>query len=234
MWLPAIALMRGVQASTPLQGTPDGEGGLTSKQRLAYFLIGLAALVLTTHFHHRYRMPSPRRGDAEARYGLVRRGIYAILERQLRPIVPGIQVTGITGAALRRWRETWVATHDADPRETGDWDWEALRQEFADARRFDVALWDGETLCGLILGKVSNGRNHVSIYYIESYKGDHSLRGRMLEIADIAGTAFAIEIRARRVRIVNPATGLVKDYIELGYVEVPGCVPPCMEKGVFK
>jgi hypothetical protein len=185
----------------------------------------------------------PNRGDAERRYRTYRSGVHRELESVLQLRVPTASVTGINFHALRAWKQQWLPTH-VKPRQGGQWNWEELRASYQnEPKRLEVAIWAGDQLCGLILGRMSTGRNFVSIEYVEGYDGEHPFGGKILGYADIAGIAFADQVSgrveqepgnwaARKVRIVNPAEGLVEKYRELGYEIVPGSVPTCMEKGV--
>lgn len=169
------------------------------------------------------------RGNAEHRYGRYRTKVYGVLSGELEPL--GGRASPINYRAIERWRETWLPLSDPED-ERPDWDWEALRNRYSGPKRLDVALWAGDDLCGMILGHVSNGRNHVSLEYIASWRARHPLRGRILQLADIAGTVFAHQIGGRAVRVVEPADGLIERYSTLGYRPIPGCVPICLEKGV--
>lgn len=173
-----------------------------------------------------------RRGNAEYLYGGHRTKVRARLTSFMHPIDPLAYASPINHLAIEAWKQTWKPLHGG-PRPCGDWDWCALQSQYArEPKRLDIAIWSEVTLCALIIGKLSNGRKRVNLEFIESYAGDHPLKGYILDLADIAGTAFAYEIDISRVAIVQPAQGLIGAYEAMGYRVVEKTAPPCMEKGV--
>ncbi len=72
----------------------------------------------------------PRRAAAEARY------------------------SGLRLAALDAWRRQW-AGHPARP---VAWPWDAMMSDYRRHRpsRFELALWSGDVLCGLAVGRTGS------------------------------------------------------------------------------
>lgn len=170
-----------------------------------------------------------RRGDAERKYQQHRGAIYPKVAAQVRKLHERGDATAINHRALVRWRETWVPLHGT--REVGDWDWEALQKEYArKAKRLDVAIWAGDDLCGLVVGAATS--TAVTLWYIEGWVASHPLQGYVIDIADIAATALALQIGLTKVRIMNPVPDRLEDYEALDYRVVKGCSPMVMEKGV--
>lgn len=100
-------------------------------------------------------------------------------------------------------------------------DWKALfqRQLNARAKSITIAIWDGETLVGLALGKVSKARNLVSFSYIESnsnYCG--GLSGQVITIVTLVGIEVGKHVNASYIALHDPVNTRVENYYtELGY-----------------
>lgn len=61
-------------------------------------------------------------------------------------------------AAFTSWQDRLV-----------DWPWPRMPAEWRRSwpERFELAIWSGDILCGLTLGRPSRGPSHMSLYYIE-------------------------------------------------------------------
>ena len=98
-------------------------------------------------------------------------------------------LTDINRHSLRAWEQQWLPAMPAG-KEWSDWDWSrgmARWRKCAD--RFEVAVWSGNQLCGLAVGKPSAGRGNLSLHAIQgSPIENHPLKGKILPIViDTAG-----------------------------------------------
>ena len=145
---------------------------------------------------------------AEALYqGAVRRAI-----REAQELVcefGAAELTGIDITALRQ-RAEW----NGQP-----WDWAAELNSLAnDPRRFSLAIWHENVLCGLVAGKVSRSGKHVSVTLVEGNPDEkHPLKGAILKIAMLFGVALCEEHGANELRFVEPLTEVVPLYEGYGF-----------------
>jgi hypothetical protein len=166
-------------------------------------------------------MPDSEYHRALQRYARLRRLAYDLAERLAAPASGSIRLTDIDAQALDVWRATWDRAH---PLGYGGWDWSGLVERIS--RRpsaFQVAIWSGEQLCGLAVGRVSrrraSGRRHtLSVHFLEGNPHrEHPLRGRVAEIAIAAAEAYADGLGAWRVRLIDPLPGVFRTYQRLGF-----------------
>jgi len=86
--------------------------------------------------------------------------------------------------------------------------------------RFEAAIWHGHELCGLSIGgyKEELQRDFVSIWLIEAspHKG-HPLKGKIMEIVDLASAFYATELGVSKVCHMGPfSEGAQKNYRVMG------------------
>lgn len=141
---------------------------------------------------------------------------------------PLTDLTDIDEAALECWEQQWLSAIPRGEPWSG-WDW---RDESRGWRRhldrFEVAIWSGEQLCGLAIGKPSERRQNLSIYVAQgSPVRDHPLKGQIMPIVlDVAG-AYGTALSCRELRLVNPLAGPLRRYEALGFaLENPKGAPP--------
>jgi hypothetical protein len=167
-------------------------------------------------------MPDYGYHQALQRYARLRRLAFDLAERLATPAAVSIRLTDIDPHALDVWRATWDGAH---PLGYGGWEWPGLVERIS--RRpsaFQVAIWSGEQLCGLAVGRMSkrrpSGRRHtVSVHFLEGNPHrEHPLRGRVADIAIGAAEAYARVLGARRVRLIDPLPGVFHIYLRLGYI----------------
>lgn len=164
------------------------------------------------------------RQDAAGRHAIARAVIRLAAKRDLlaemrgdEPSVePRLRLTGIDLFALAHWKHSWLSRRYA-----GGWDWKELYETYEGRpARFEVALWWADELCGLALGKISEGRDVIRVDWMEGKAGKHPLKGRVaLLVADIA-FVFAQAYKSRVVRFQNPLPGVISLYEELGFTYV--------------
>jgi hypothetical protein len=85
-----------------------------------------------------------------------------------------------------------------------------------DPRRFEVAVWSAQTLCGLAVGAPRS--NFCRVDYVEgSPDPSHPLRGHVTIVALGVAVAYAAALGLKEVRLMNPLEDVVPHYIMLGF-----------------
>jgi hypothetical protein len=143
--------------------------------------------------------------------------------RELARIRPGldetkINLTRINDAAIQAYAEQWGAL---PPNPHGDFDWNYNVDAFSrETCPFSVAIWYGDTLCGLGVGVKRNGR--VDLALMEgSPDPDHPLKGLIAAIVIDCAAAFAREWRVSMLRLKKPLEALLPFYeSKLGFTIV--------------
>jgi hypothetical protein len=164
---------------------------------------------------------------AQEHYARLRRTAYAIAcgEALASSLVTvPLRLAECDRQALVVWRATWTGQH---PSGWGSWNWEQL---VSSARKrtsaFHLAIWSGDVLCGLAVGRVSDRdrqgrRNAVSIHFIESaHDRHHPLRGKIASLATGAGEAYGRLLGVPHLRLVQPLPGVLQRYLDLGFTPV--------------
>lgn len=102
------------------------------------------------------------------------------------------------------------------------WSWsDALRQYRQNyMARIELAIWNGDELCGLMLGKASEGRLVVKVNFLQgSTSPHHALKGWIAAISTRCAELFAEAIGAEWVAIQEPMEGLIEYYGDLGFTD---------------
>jgi hypothetical protein len=178
------------------------------------------------------------RGWANAlrRYDEARRRAYTATDAELAPMKRDARVGMIGLYAMDAWRSSmWAPTVDESGR-YGDWPWDELKAKYDTPGRFELAVWTGSQLAGLAIGSgVSSGHRHVTMNYVEASSIRNPMSGKILQVADLALMAYALEIGVRIVRVDSPAEGLLTRYATLGYLPPAGTVglPRYAEKVIY-
>ncbi|SRR6266446_3454656 len=76
-------------------------------------------------------------------------------------------------------------------------------------RRFEVALWCKGNLYGLAVGRSSRGQDNVTIHFLERASGNNPFASYFAQIALDAADRYAKLISRQRVKIKNPALGVI-------------------------
>jgi hypothetical protein len=126
--------------------------------------------------------------------------------------------------AVTTWHTTWSGAH---PSGFGNWNWEhILRRAWRRPSAFHVAVWSGEQLCGLGVGRLSKRRpsgvrHTLSVHFIESaHTRDHPLRRHVAALVITAAEAYGTLTGVRRIRLIEPLAGVIRFYEDFGYVVV--------------
>lgn len=135
-----------------------------------------------------------------------------------------LRLADCTARALAIWRETWTEPH---PSGWGNWDWEALmRRAWKHPAWLNLAIWSGNLLCGLAVGRVSNRtrtgvRSTISIDFIESaHDLAHPLRGLIAPLVIDVASTYGRATGAEFLRLTEPLPGVVPLYERHGFTPV--------------
>lgn len=130
-----------------------------------------------------------------------------------------LSLRSIDQAALAA-QSQWPPPDDPD-REIG-WSWDAVCRQYRQNHmaRIELAIWNGDELCGLMLGKASEGRLVVKVNYLQgSTLPTHALKGWVADIATRCAELFAKAIGSDWVAIQEPEEGLIEYYESLGFTD---------------
>ncbi len=155
--------------------------------------------------------------EAESRYGSIREESYKLAEELFQPLFKDIAVTGITyqTAAIA---DSWAyLPHD---RFAIGWSWrDKLRLFRKRSRRVEVALWSNGELFALALGKVTEGRLHATIHYLQgSPDRAEALHGHVGKMVTDYLKIYATICECKNIVIDSPVPELVDYYKSLGFV----------------
>ncbi|HEX8242781.1 MAG TPA: hypothetical protein VF541_04785 [Longimicrobium sp.] len=101
----------------------------------------------------------------------------------------------------------------------GGWDWEMLFRRYCrKPRAFHTAVWAGDTLCGLCVGRVCRSRSHIMVPFMESSPDPgHPLRGTITPLVLDACRNYALAIGVERILLKNPLEGVQERYTRFGF-----------------
>lgn len=162
--------------------------------------------------------------DALSRYQGYRDAAYARTWDELHKEVPAgcdLKLMPIDDRALGYWlaiQEFRFVNAE------GNFPWSDIFQQVRRTpRRFDIAIWDGQALCGMACGMVSRGRMHLTVKWLERFRTDcmfesPGLKGFVAELALTAADHYAAILGCDAVRLKNPLSGTEKLYDALGFV----------------
>lgn len=161
---------------------------------------------------------------AKQHYARIRRSAYDLVEREVWETgfvrVP-LRITDTDAHTVAVWRETWSGAH---PTGQGSWRWDRLlARAWRRPAAFHVAIWSGEHLCGLGVGRTSKRRldgvrHTISVHFIESaHSIDHPLRHKVAPLVIAAAAAYGRRLGASRIRLIDPLPGVVGMYESHGF-----------------
>ena len=163
----------------------------------------------------------PSHKSAEEKYTNIRKLAYELTLEELpyqdRAV---IGITDINNIALAT-SNAWAFSNERRVH----WDWtfgvKTYRRRYPN--RFELAIWYGNTLCGLALGRPSYNVTKVRLDFIERVPGaNNPLTGRVTPISTTAFEVYARLVDASEVRIMFPEASVIEYYSSLGYTYVQG------------
>jgi len=174
-------------------------------------------------------MPASSFRSATDRYLAKRHAAYkAAMERiptlfrAIRPDLVDVPLkfTTIDAWALHAWETQWRPRFRGGD---GEWDWRRERFGYQNwPARFDVAVWSGEDLCGLGIGKPSKASTFLAVNLLEgSPVSDHPLKGAIRFCVVEAAIAYAELLECRELRLMRPLPGAVPLYVDMGFSLAP-------------
>ncbi len=155
--------------------------------------------------------------EARHRHQRLRHAAYETAASRLAgqlPRLDDIGLGGVTSRAIQAWRSQWKGA--------GPWNWEALARSYRKRyARFELAVWTGETLAGLSIGRISAGRQVVSVNFVRGSPDPASpLRGYVILITAEVAVAMAQTYDAERVRFTEPSENVRAKLALLGFTYV--------------
>jgi hypothetical protein len=152
--------------------------------------------------------PSARsRSSAEGKYRELLRVAFEEAEGELAAVGLRVELRRIDAAALAQvpqWEGRRVS-----------WNWPEMMARWRrnHTNRFEVAVWQGDFLCGVALGRPSSTAAHASLHYIETNPDPaNPLRRRMMIVVLAALRRYATVLGKTELRLVDPLPALVPFY----------------------
>lgn len=124
-----------------------------------------------------------------------------------------LRLADTDAATVAAWRTRWRGSH---PSGFGNWDWERiLHRAWRRPSAFHVAVWSGDDLCGLAVGRLSKRRplgvrHTLSLHFIESAHDErHPLRHFIAPLVIATADAYGRLAGASRLRLIEPLPGVI-------------------------
>ncbi|MDQ4685486.1 hypothetical protein [Janthinobacterium lividum] len=168
------------------------------------------------------RMKSKTRAESEEKYREARLVAMATLEPEVRHLtgleVRLMEIDLVALAATEVWRAAYSDVGRLD--HVPGWDWYKEARRFGRrSRRLELAIWVGDTLCGLALGRISDRRVVATIHLLEGNPTGNPLGGKVILIATRFLEVLALALGCREAAIDSPVSGLVARYQSAGFVK---------------
>jgi len=141
------------------------------------------------------------------------------------PIPADARITPLTPQAIRAWELQWREDHWTGQ---GGWPWAQLAHRFTrKPRSFHAAVWSGLRLCGLCVGRVSKGRKHLTLHYMESAPDPaHPLRGFVTAMMFEAARNYGLAMGVDKLLLREPLPGVMQRYHRFGFTLASGTRQP--------
>lgn len=136
---------------------------------------------------------------------------------------PELRLEDVDAHALEVWRTRWARRRHAIG--AGGWDWSSLvERQPRRAAILPLAIWYGDDLCGLALGRASRRRasgvrHTITITHAERRPEPPEvlLHGLIVPISVSVGRNYGAALGAKRLRLRNPDPKLLRYYQLLGF-----------------
>lgn len=157
--------------------------------------------------------------DRENRYWSYREAARQLVVQQLNDITDiDVRLSDINASALQQaslWSQNYNKTRI---HHKPGWDWKVEVAKYRRRpKRVELAIWVDQTLCGLVLGRVSDQRVVASIHLLESNPAQHHLMGNIALIATRYLDAFAVILDCKETSVELPVPALIEFYMDLGF-----------------
>lgn len=149
--------------------------------------------------------------DAEARYTIIRQAVIDEANQQfIRNGYYNLKAKLINTTALNA-SKIWSKSS----RRSVDWDWIQGYNDFRfrHPKRFEMALWHGQKLASLTLGRPTYNGSRLRLDFIEG-NPDKSEDVQIFQFTFIAMAIYANSLSADELRIMNPINKTVRSYYE--------------------
>ena len=163
----------------------------------------------------------PSHRVTSSKFDAIRKESRAIAHQELPAYLKrAARLAGIDNAALaasKLWAE--------EPTRKVDWDWHfANRYTFRHPKAFDLAIWVGNKLCSLALGRPSYNSTFMRSDFVEKAPVNCPFSSEMVPITILAYETYAKRIGAKQFRIVDPVNDKVlRSYLQHGgFTHHPG------------
>nr|WP_294504630.1 hypothetical protein [uncultured Rhodopila sp.] len=96
-----------------------------------------------------------------------------------------------------------------------DWPWPDMAAGWRKRHpaRFELAVWSGDTLCGLAIGRPAPTAPHLSLYYLEANPApEHPLHLKVANVVIAALRSYAVAIGKTELRMVDPLPRTIPFY----------------------
>lgn len=149
-----------------------------------------------------------------SKYEVIRKEARDIAHNELPAYLKrATKLHGIDRAALtssKLWGE--------DPSRHVQWDWHfANSYVYRHPKAFDLAIWVGNTLCSLALGRPSYAGTFMRLDFVEKAPGNCPFSSEMVPITLLAYETYAKRIGANQFRIIDPINDKVlRSYLQHG------------------
>ena len=140
--------------------------------------------------------------------------------RANRLISPDVTMTPLSSQAIHEYSTQWNHPHWTG---AGGWPWALLAHRYTrKPRGFHAALWSEQRLCGLCVGRVSKGRKHLTLHYMESAPDPiHPLRGLVTLLMFEAARNYGLAMGAGKLLLRDPLPGVAARYETFGFRLAP-------------
>ena len=145
--------------------------------------------------------------SAEERYEVLREKARQLAQTTLPiPLLGAVTLKGID-------LKTLVTAESWEGRRV-NWPWKDgySTYSFRNPKRFELAIWHRHILCGLSMGRPTWTGDKLRLDFIEALPIKNPLKGRTVEVVLSAAEAYADQIGAHQIRIMNPINDQVKAF----------------------
>lgn len=165
--------------------------------------------------------------NAEDTYQGLRDAVYDHIWSKFHPSINALgcdlRIFPIDEAALQQVETLWG--HVRDPRRPEPFEWrEIFRQVRTTPRRFDMAIWNGSLLSGLVVGKASRGAPcrstdpNLTLSYLQAApRAINSMRGHIAVLTLEAALAYATLLDRKMLYLRSPLPAVVPFYQRYGF-----------------